>query len=324
MYNLKMYPYKMGSESAKDLAELLEITRVRPDGNYIPKQGHVVLNWGSSRTPDWEARASARGVRILNGLAKVNVAGNKLSALRALQNAGVPVPEFTTDLNVARRWVNTGGTVVERHELRGNSGEGIRIVNLDDDEMPSVVHSAPLYTKFIPKTAEFRVHVFRGEVIDYIEKKKVLAERRDANFNKYVSSIHQGWVFARTNVRDIPEVRQVAIKAVSALGLDFGAVDILYYEGRPFVLEVNTAPGLSGTTLIKYANALRRYMGVSDLPATVVNDIMSRSGDTAMPTPTAPTMGQDRVTNVATGGNVTFTVSRATALELKRILASIQ
>lgn len=325
MHNLKLYPYKMGSESAKDLAGILDAMRVRPDGGYVPKIGHVILNWGSSRVPDWAQRAGARGVKILNNLEKVNVAGNKLHALQALKNAGVSVPEFTTDLNVARRWVNTGGTVVERHNLRGNSGEGIRIVNLDDGDMPSTITQAPLYTKFIPKTAEFRVHVFRGQVIDYIEKKRQLAENRGPNFNKYVSSVHQGWVFSRTNIRDMADVRNMAIKAVAALGLDFGAVDVIYYEGVPYVLEVNTAPGLAGITLVKYANAIRSYMGVADLPAATVNQIVARNGETvAAPIAAAPVA---QVANPGIGFNgdtVTLRIDRATALKLKALLASIQ
>jgi glutathione synthase/RimK-type ligase-like ATP-grasp enzyme len=321
MYNLKLLPYKGASQSAKDLAQLLNVMRVKPDGNYVPKVGHTVVSWGYSGTPAWIGRAQARGVRILNKPGSVNVAANKLSALNALSTAGVSVPEFTTDANVARRWVNSGGTVVERHELRGNSGAGIRIVNLDDDSMPSIVHPAPLYTKFIPKTAEFRVHVFNGQVIDYIEKKRQLAENRGENFNKYVSSIHQGWVFSRTNIRDIPEVRELAVRAVRALGLDFGAVDIIYHEGRAFVLEVNTSPGLSGVTLVKYANAFRRYMGQADLTGPAVDQLLNREVQTPPP-PAAAVQAQVNVVN-GDGDLVEFKMSRRTALELKRLLAAI-
>jgi len=44
------------------------------------------------------------------------------------------------------------------------------------------------------------------------------------------------------------------LASVMALGLDFGAVDIVYNENdnKAYVLEINTAPGLSGTTLEKY------------------------------------------------------------------------
>jgi len=52
----------------------------------------------------------------------------------------------------------------------------------------------------------------------------------------------------------------VALAAVSALGLDFGAVDIIYneHENQYYVLEVNTAPGLEGTTVEKYAEAFAK------------------------------------------------------------------
>lgn len=345
MHNLKILPYKMGSESAKELATVLNVMRVRPDGDYVPKIGHICINWGLGREPVWAQRAIARGVKILNKTASVEVAGNKLHALQKLQSSGIAVPEFTTDINVANRWLQSYETVVERHELRGNSGEGIRIVNLDDEDMPSTVQRAPLYTKFIPKTAEFRVHVFRGEVIDYIEKKRIAADRRPENFNKYVSSVHQGWVFARTGIMENTAVKEIAIKAVNCLGLDFGAVDVIYYEGRPYVLEVNTAPGLAGTTLVKYANAFRRYMGVANLSTDVVNQIMGQSGETAPTTPAANRaldgwLNFGRQT-VATPGpvrsdapvgqqnrhamdqEVVLKLDRATALKLKALLASI-
>lgn len=314
----------MGSESAKALSNTLNIKRVKPNGTYVPKIGNVVVNWGSGQMPGWAQRAGARGVKILNNIEKVNVAGNKLSSLKALKVAGVATPEFTTDTNVAKGWVRNGDTVVERHNLRGNSGEGIRIVNLDDNEMPSTIQTAPLYTKFIPKTAEFRVHVFRGEVIDYIEKKKVAAERRPANFNKYVSSVHQGWVFARNDIRDMTEVRQIAVKAVVSLGLDFGAVDIIYYEGKPYVLEVNTAPGLTGTTLVKYANAFRRYMGATDLSPQMVNQIMARAGENATITPTAPAVNTTQAgTRGMTADEIVLRMDRPTALKLKQLFAAI-
>ena len=48
--------------------------------------------------------------------------------------------------------------------------------------------------------------------------------------------------------------------AIKVLGLDFGAVDIIYnkQEDKWYVLEVNTAPGIYGTTLDKYVNAIMR------------------------------------------------------------------
>jgi hypothetical protein len=320
MWNLRLYPYKIVSESATALSDLLDIYRVKPEGTYVPKIGHKVINWGNGRVPEWITTANQRGVTLLNKPAAVNIASNKLTALQALKLANVAVPEFTSDFAVARQWLRAGKTVVERHELRGNSGEGIRIVNLDDTEMPNELQTAPLYTKFLPKTNEFRVHVFQGQVIDYIEKKKVLTANRTDTFNKYISSINMGWVFSRTGIRDIPEVRAIAIKAVAALGLDFGAVDIVYENGFPYVLEVNTAPGLSGTTLVKYANAFRKYMGQPDLDITVTQGLM----DTVTTHRVTPIVAA----NVAQVDNtmhelVTLRIDRGTALKLRALLANI-
>ena len=51
-------------------------------------------------------------------------------------------------------------------------------------------------------------------------------------------------------------LKEAAVKAVNSLGLDFGAVDICEdEEGNPYVFEVNTAPGIEGTTVEKYHTA---------------------------------------------------------------------
>lgn len=317
MVNLRIMPYNIGSESAKDLSQLLECMRVKPTSTtYRPKLNHKIINWGSAASPSFLSR---RVVPILNSPSAVNVASNKLSAFIALTRAGVPVPEYTTNLSVAELWVRQGFTVVERHELRGNSGDGIRMVNKDtnDQSTENSLTNAPLYTLFINKSNEYRVHVFRGQVIDFIEKKRMASDRRPENFSPYISSVERGWVFSRMGVNKPSNVEQMAIKAVNALGLDFGAVDIVVTDNSPIVLEVNTAPGLSGTTLVNYANAIRRYMGVGALPEHVTQSILDR------PT-TTPAAVSAPVESVRVNGDlVTLTIDRATALKLRTLLASI-
>jgi hypothetical protein len=57
------------------------------------------------------------------------------------------------------------------------------------------------------------------------------------------------------------KVKLEALRAVLALNLDFGAVDVIYnqHRDRAYVLEVNTAPGIAEYTTNVYAEHLRYF-----------------------------------------------------------------
>ena len=67
-----------------------------------------------------------------------------------------------------------------------------------------------------------------------------------------------GSVYCRDGITSNSIRDTLAINAIRALHLDFGAVDIIYNEreNQFYVLEVNTAPGLEGTTLQKYTESI--------------------------------------------------------------------
>lgn len=79
----------------------------------------------------------------------------------------------------------------------------------------------------------------------------------DASF--LIRNHANGFVFCRDNIIEPSDLRDVAIQAVTALGLDFGAVDVIWNEhyNKCYALEVNTAPGLEGTTLERYTNKIK-------------------------------------------------------------------
>jgi hypothetical protein len=165
---------------------------------------------------------------------------------------GVSVPDFTNDINKAQQWVNEGKVVVGRSVLNGHAGIGCRIYK--DDQRPNV-DQLPLYTLHVRHKDEYRVHVFNGAVITFAKK---LKRRGFVDVNPWIRSYANGWVFCRDGVQLPDGVDVLAIAAVKALGLDFGAVDIGYRlkEKKGYVFEVNTAPGLMGSTIGFYADAL--------------------------------------------------------------------
>lgn len=107
---------------------------------------------------------------------------------------------------------------------------------------------------------EYRVHSFLGKSIR--AGKKVVREDVPANRrHAWVRSWDGGWKMAYEGVKASPELRNLAHSAVAALGLDFGAVDIgKLRNGRFIVLEVNRAPGIEGGTVVKYKEAIERWM----------------------------------------------------------------
>ena len=254
-------PYKIVSRSAKKLAESLSnllqlrVRRVKHDGLYRPKRRSLIVNYGSSITPIWLQRARA----VLNVPSSCASSGNKLVAFRRFREAGLSIPEFTANYDEAMQWWNNGDIVVCRTLLNAHSGRGIVLAS-HEPARPLV--RAPLYVKYKKKRKEFRVHVFKDSVIDICEKRKFRRERRPDCFDGFIRNHDNGWVFARDNVQPPADLNELAIGACRAVGLDFGAVDIIWNERemKSYLLEVNTAPGLEGTTLKKYAQAVYNWI----------------------------------------------------------------
>ena len=250
-----IYPYKMASESGGLLSDGLNALRVRADGLYTPRTDDFIINWGSSTIPIWYNRMESLSSMILNKPEAVSIAVNKLQALDALSEYGVATPAYVTQRMDAVEWLEDGDVVYERHKLTGHSGNGIRVV------MPSMeLLPAPLYVLGINGQAEYRVHVVCGEVIDYIKKRRRVDDTPNAE-QEQVRNLDNGWVYSRQNLRRLDRVEEIAKQAIEALELDFGAVDVIMDDnGDVFVLEVNTACGMSDTTMNAYLESFNNLI----------------------------------------------------------------
>lgn len=102
-------------------------------------------------------------------------------------------------------------------------------------------------TKYVPTRTEYRVWVYRRQHLGTYEK--VLA--RPAEFlasRRFGANFDNGYSFQLVASENVPrEAVDMAAQAVDALGLDFGAVDMLLgRDNNYYILEVNTAPGVEG------------------------------------------------------------------------------
>lgn len=221
---LVLVPNNLGSQSAKDLANVLtnklgyKVWRVRP-------------NKIRNRVPFFLTRGT-----------------DKLTQLQKFKENGIDCPEFTTDRNTALQWLSDDSVVVCRQLLRASEGRGIVIAETAEELV-----AAPLYTKYVPKKKEFRAHVLNGKVIDIQEKRKKRGFENERNTR--IRNTANGYVFCRSDLV-VPEgLPELAVRATACLEYSIGAVDIAYNErnNRLVVLEVNANPGLTGTTLENYS-----------------------------------------------------------------------
>lgn len=227
MKKLVLVPNNMKSRGAKALADTLS-----------EQLGYKVY-----RVPAHRVRN--RRAFVLHG------GTDKLTQLKSFNSNEVDCPEHTTDINIARAWIGDGSNVMCRRLLRASEGRGIVVAETVDQLVP-----APLYTKYVPKKEEYRVHVFDGEVISVQQKKKRKGFENERNTK--IRNLANGYVFCRDGINRPPGMCDLAVKATSALGYRIGAVDIAYNikKDRLVVLEVNATPGMSGTTLEDYANVI--------------------------------------------------------------------
>lgn len=253
------------SHTARAFATTLGVRKLGDDdpGTHIRRMRRLrgprwtVINYGTSYVPWWDV-----GAKWINHPDSVKAALSKLATSAALAAKEVPQVRITTDRAVADGWVQRGHRVLTRRDGL-SQGKGIREGVLD-------LGPSMFYSRVYPKTHEFRVHVGRGQVLDFVEKKAPLAE---VEVNRLIRTHENGWVFAHANLtcneEDKTKMQNLAIMAIEALGLDFGAVDLLaiFDKREPrrlrsaVVCEVNTAPGIQGLTsfdkYLSFFNSLR-------------------------------------------------------------------
>ena len=176
---------------------------------------------------------------------------NKIEQYEWFTSEGIPSLEFTTSQQKAISWASDGNVVVCRKLTRASEGKGIVIA-----ESPEQVCLAPVYTLYKKKKKEFRVHVYKDKVVHVLEKRK--KKGFEGERETKVRNTANGYVFCSDNVEEPEGLRELALKASKVTQSDFKGVDIGWNEKKKelFVIEVNSAPGIEGTNVQRYVNAI--------------------------------------------------------------------
>ncbi len=197
-----------------------------------------------------------------SGIKAHQMAFNKILTQKALGIAGLPVPAHycitngkSVDFKAA--WDHIKSTPLVVKPACEGSSIGVHIVR-HPSEWEQAFKNALSYgpqiiiEQFI-KGREFTAGIFEGEVLPLVEICP------DSNFFSFSAKYQKG-ATRYICPAEIPEnltgkIKELSLRAVEILGCEeFSRVDLLVDDNQqPFILEVNTIPGFTGTSLFPKA-----------------------------------------------------------------------
>jgi hypothetical protein len=222
----------------------------RPPKN--PKS--FIVNWGNSAF-------GYASDGVVNRPFAVGKMTNKVTFFETTKGSK-DVLDNTSDRSVAIGW---NSTVFARTKVSASGGKGIVVFDPetdDADQMPP----APLYTRYVPKTHEYRLHLARSlkgtEFQVLLAQRKVFVKtpERPSPLDWKVRSHDNGFIFQSQPVLEkIPRpVLDASHRVMSTYfgDLHFAALDVMYHDKRKqaWVIEGNTAPGLENASIGIYAD----------------------------------------------------------------------
>lgn len=242
----------------------------------IKKEGmpRVVVNLGTTDGTSYTGN-------ILNTPDMVRTCSNKKQARRIFSENNVPAPKLFMQITE----VSEGELPVIGRTSYHSKGSGFWFCKTMNAVRRAQESGATHFMRFITNTREYRVHTFlkrkywedRPETLThehYVSTKiseKVWTGDGAPSASEPQKNHIFGWTFLGPQDRreeELDVVRHAAKLAIASLGMDFGAVDVMYRirTKLPYVLEVNSTPSLAdenSDTCERYAKRILKTLGES-------------------------------------------------------------
>lgn len=184
------------------------------------------------------------------GAEESRVAFDKILTKKSLQKAGVPTPR--SEILRAGERPSIPLPIVIKAPRQGSS-VGVHLIHEASGVEAAIAdclrHGDEILVEELVQGRELTVGVLGKEVLPVVEIRP-LAGFYDYT-NKYTKGATEYLVPAPLTSAETEAVQSVALAAVKALGLKvYSRVDVLLGKGGPTVLEINTIPGMTETSLL--------------------------------------------------------------------------
>jgi hypothetical protein len=183
-----------------------------------------------------------------------SICTNKLSQLLTLKECGILVPDVLSfspkDLlsypsTTIKKFLTLDKFPIMARKEKHLKGTDIIFLKTRKSlwKRSRRVRTRDFFVKYIPKQAEFRVHVLGNEALNICQK---VPSENFSYPHPHVWSSPRGWTLEDYNGEYTGALAELGKKVARILHYDFGAVDIgLGKDGKFYVFEVNSAPRLN-------------------------------------------------------------------------------
>ena len=198
----------------------------------LEQQGIPYTGEGSS-----ESRVAFDKILTKQGLEKVGVPTPRWEILRAGEQPSLPLP------------------IVIKAPKQGSS-VGVYLIHTEEQIAPALtgclLHGEEILVEELVSGRELTIGILGNEALPVVE---ILPREGFYNYaNKYTKGATEYLVPAPLSLIETETVQRVALAANRALGLKvYCRVDILLTPSGPTVLEINTIPGMTETSLLPKA-----------------------------------------------------------------------
>jgi glutathione synthase/RimK-type ligase-like ATP-grasp enzyme len=146
--------------------------------------------------------------------------------------------------------------------------------------------------------------------------------------NMLIRSNRRGWKFDTVANNNLPaNLSTVAVNALNALGLHFGAVDCCVdYNNNIYILEVNTGPGLQGTALTKWVDIFRAKIAAAEQAQSAASRPVTARPATsaARPARAAGAVGAAEADEIDDGTAIRLVKAAETDEDIKNVLRMLR
>lgn len=209
-----------------------------------------------------EINLGCRQEKIKEGCFNYNsqFTGDKIKVFEVFDKAGIRHPRLLT-----KEQIQAGDNIPDKFLGRKNKSSRGRGITLYDRSTWlksmkakfSRMEQHDFFVEFLECKSEHRIHVFQGQVVCELNKK--------IKAGNFIHTAEQGSPLEVGRIvhprRD--EMVDLSVKAVAAVGLDFGAVDIFVdINDNVYILEVNSDPGMPGVIGFLYAEKFRQVFNM--------------------------------------------------------------